>query len=368
MRFPICTAPSSELAAAALPRAVVAPALVRLFLIVVAAGVLVFVSPARPSSATTPTPTEAPTATPPAAGSPLAEIIDFIADMNAGDLPSVYAALSPDVQQQFTLAELTEAIQDITLAAGPLHFTIVSVDSATETGDQAELELTIRVQAGSSLDITLQEVASLVRIDGVWRVADHFLQSAFTAIGLVQPGPLVRTFDAQGCVSGDVLEGVYAPSRLLVLEPCVTVTGVVHGIEYSLDGDITFNLALPADKTYLLNEDNLRDQDGMLHIEIIPGDQQRVATPNEGDRVTVTGPWVNDTIHGHNEIHPAWLIAPKPPLSVGGVSLDPQLPGSSGGKSGLLGVIAGAMAAAVALSGGVWYARRRPAASTPVAR
>jgi hypothetical protein len=50
------------------------------------------------------------------------------------------------------------------------------------------------------------------------------------------------------------------------------------------------------------------------------------------------------------------------PLSVGGISLDPQLPGSSGGNSGLLaGVIAGAMAVAVALSGGVWYSRRRRA-------
>jgi hypothetical protein len=362
MRFPIRTAPSSEQTAAALSRAVVAPILVRLFLIVVAAGILVFVAPARPSSATTPTPTEAaPTATPPAAGSPMAEVLQLLSDLNAGDNAAVYAQLAPEVQQEFSLEELTEALQNVSEGAGPLQISIVSVQSIAENGDLAEIEATLRIQAGTSVDFTLQEVASLERINGVWFVADHFLQSAFTAIGLVHPVTLQRIFDANGClVGGNVLAGVYASSRLHVYDPCVTVTGIVHTIEHALDGDITFDLQIPSDKYYLLNAVNYSDHNGRLHIEIIPGDQQRVATPNEGDRVTVTGPWVNDTIHGHNEIHPAWLIAPKPPLSVGGISLDPQLPGSSGGNSGLLaGVIAGGMAVAVALSGGVWYTRRR---------
>jgi hypothetical protein len=52
------------------------------------------------------------------------------------------------------------------------------------------------------------------------------------------------------------------------------------------------------------------------------------------------------------------------PRPIGGVSLDPRLPGSSRGGAGLLagviaGVIAGAMAGAVALGGVAWYARRR---------
>ena len=46
-------------------------------------------------------------------------------------------------------------------------------------------------------------------------------------------------------------------------------------------------------------------------------------------------------------------------IPVGGMSLDPQLPGSSGGDAGLLaGAIAGAMAVVV-ITGGVWYARGR---------
>jgi hypothetical protein len=48
------------------------------------------------------------------------------------------------------------------------------------------------------------------------------------------------------------------------------------------------------------------------------------------------------------------------PGPIGGVSLDPQLPGSSGGDAGpLAGVVAGAAAVVVMTGGGVWYARRR---------
>ncbi len=300
-----------------------------LFLAGLTTGTLLVVTPALrtsatatptalPATVTTPAPTptaSAPTATPPAAGSPLARITDLVASINSGDLASVYAALSPDVQQQFTLAQLTEAIQNIEQGTGQIHITILTVDSTSLTGDQAEIDLTLRVQAGTSIDVTLRDVTSLVRVNGVWRVADHFLQSAFTAIGLVRPGPLQRTFDAQGCVNGDVLTGVYASSRLHVIQPCVTVSGVVHNVEHSLDGDISFNLALPPDKAFLLNEGNRRDQDGMLEVEIIPGDQQRVLTPTEGEGVTVTGPWVLDTVHGWNEIHPAWTVEGSQPAT-----------------------------------------------------
>ena len=261
-----------------------------------------------PPAATATTSISSSTPTPPPAGSPLARITELVANINSGDLASVYAALAPDVQQQFTLAELTEAIQNIEQGTGPIHIAILSVDSTSETGDQAEIGLSLRVQAGTSVDVTLRDITSLVRVNGAWRVADHFLQSAFTAIGLVRPGPLQRTLDAQGCAGGDVLAGVYAASRLHVIQPCVTATGVVHNVDHSLDGDISFNLALPADKLYLLNDGNLRDQGGMLEVEIVPGDQQRVPTPTEGERVTVTGPWVLDTVHGWNEIHPAWRI------------------------------------------------------------
>jgi hypothetical protein len=44
---------------------------------------------------------------------------------------------------------------------------------------------------------------------------------------------------------------------------------------------------------------------------------------------------------------------------VGGLSLDPQLPGSSGSDAWLAAALAGAMAVVVITGGGVWYARMR---------
>ena len=31
--------------------------------------------------------------------------------------------------------------------------------------------------------------------------------------------------------------------------------------------------------------------------------------PREGARIQVVGPWVEDTQHGWNEIHPAWWVS-----------------------------------------------------------
>jgi hypothetical protein len=53
----------------------------------------------------------------------------------------------------------------------------------------------------------------------------------------------------------------------------------------------------------------------MLEVEIVPGDQQRVQTPTEGEAVAVTGPWVLDTVHGWNEIHPAWTVEGSQPTA-----------------------------------------------------
>jgi hypothetical protein len=55
-------------------------------------------------------------------------------------------------------------------------------------------------------------------------------------------------------------------------------------------------------------------------------------------------------------------VTPTPtptPRPVGGISVDPQLPGSSGSDAWLAEVIAGGMAVVVMTGGGVWYARRR---------
>ena len=108
---------------------------------------------------------------------------------------------------------------------------------------------------------------------------------------------------------GDPLSGVYAPSRLKILDPCLTVEGTVRDdVEKAEDGDITFGLYLNNDDKRLVNEVNQQNSDGALHIEIVPVDQATVSAPQPGQRVRITGPWVTDLVHGHNEIHPAFRI------------------------------------------------------------
>ena len=94
-------------------------------------GTIAFAAPR--ATADTPTPT------PPPAGSPMAEVLQLLSDLNAGDNAAVYAQLAPKVQQEFSLEELTEALQNVSEGAGPLQISIVSVNSIAENGDLAEI-------------------------------------------------------------------------------------------------------------------------------------------------------------------------------------------------------------------------------------
>lgn len=114
------------------------------------------------------------------------------------------------------------------------------------------------------------------------------------------------------CRSGDVLAGVYRPSRLTMLNPCLSVTGQVVELSRSDDGDMTFRLKVDSAFGWVLNNDNRAQIRGYLQVEIIPDDQDTVTTPALAARVTVTGSFVTDTDHGWNEIHPVWFIASAP--------------------------------------------------------
>lgn len=123
------------------------------------------------------------------------------------------------------------------------------------------------------------------------------------------------------CRSGDPLANVRAPSRLKVRSACQTASGVVRLIRKEGDGDILVLLAPDPASARLLNAQNR----GKLWVEIVPADQPgcvagkavrygtctgaHLPAPPVGSRVTVTGPYVVDTAHGHTEIHPAWRIA-----------------------------------------------------------
>ena len=134
------------------------------------------------------------------------------------------------------------------------------------------------------------------------------------ATGIALVGPLITPGSAEaasGCRSGNPLANVWGPQRLKVLSPCKTVSGTIVASDVQ---------AYPG----LLNKTNKATYGGTLILEIVPADQPgcikgrkvkdgictgaHLAKPKIGQHVTVTGPYVWDSFHGWNEIHPVWSI------------------------------------------------------------
>jgi hypothetical protein len=111
------------------------------------------------------------------------------------------------------------------------------------------------------------------------------------------------------CRGGNPLAGVYHPQRLNVKSRCRIAVGTVGKVKFeAYDGDVHIDLRLDPGYEGLLDDGNER-VGGNLIVELIPHDRARVAVPEEGARIQVVGPWVADTQHGWNEIHPAWWVS-----------------------------------------------------------
>jgi hypothetical protein len=111
------------------------------------------------------------------------------------------------------------------------------------------------------------------------------------------------------CRGGGPLAGVYHPQRLIVKSRCRVAIGVVHAVKFEeYDGDVHVDMRPDPGYEKLLSDGNAR-VGGNLVVEIVPQDRSRVAVPQEGARIEVVGPWVDDTQHGWNEIHPAWWVS-----------------------------------------------------------
>jgi hypothetical protein len=111
------------------------------------------------------------------------------------------------------------------------------------------------------------------------------------------------------CRGGSPLAGVYHTERLKVRSRCLVAVGTIEKVKPELyDGDIHIELRLDRGQERLLSSGNAR-VGGTLIVEVIPWDRARVLVPEEGQRVEVVGPWVDDTAHGWFEIHPAWWIS-----------------------------------------------------------
>lgn len=124
-------------------------------------------------------------------------------------------------------------------------------------------------------------------------------------VGIHRGGPPPSPY----CRSGDPLAGVYHPARLVVKSRCRIASGTVEVVRFeAYDGDVHVELRLDRGQERLISRGNAK-VGGNLLVEIVPTDRGRVPVPRVGSRVSVVGPWVDDTTHGWREIHPAWGIS-----------------------------------------------------------
>jgi hypothetical protein len=123
-----------------------------------------------------------------------------------------------------------------------------------------------------------------------------------------------------------VYHGTFATAkdRLKPIDNCKTVTGTLHFVRHEADGDTHLRLRVDAEFKNLLNDKNA-DEQNMLVVESMcdrdPTQKDTVAegvcnnwhqrvynSSMNGQRVSVTGAYVEDEQHGWREIHPVTSI------------------------------------------------------------
>lgn len=151
----------------------------------------------------------------------------------------------------------------------------------------------------------------------------------------IQPGPGVDgSASMTGCGDG-LWQHVYHPSRLIVLQDCVTVTGELvdatqgqahhqpDGVRHEGDGDTHGWLKVDPPFANLINAGNTSDEGGNLVFEIVchyqvtqadaksscVGFADHTTIPPVGAHVAITGTLVREKNHKQwNEIHPVTRI------------------------------------------------------------
>jgi hypothetical protein len=106
------------------------------------------------------------------------------------------------------------------------------------------------------------------------------------------------------------LQGIDAPDRLLVLNPCQTVTGYIDASrlpQYSADdGDIHNQFRLDSQYQNLLT--NQQETPNDLVVEIMPRDAGHLPVLPVGSHLTLWGAYVYDTGHAWTELHPVFGV------------------------------------------------------------
>lgn len=139
-----------------------------------------------------------------------------------------------------------------------------------------------------------------------------------------------------GACDGTLWNHVYHPTRLIVKNACVTVTGTIvdatagrkpDGVRHEADGDTHGWLKVDPQFKDMLNAGNTSAEGGNLVFEIVcrfpvtqkdaksacKGYSDHVQLPPVGSHVSVVGTFVQDTFHAQwNEIHPVTSISIAP--------------------------------------------------------
>jgi hypothetical protein len=158
---------------------------------------------------------------------------------------------------------------------------------------------------------------------------------AAPAAATIQPGPGVPGSESMVGCGDELWQHVYHPSRLLVKQDCVTVTGVVvdatanqshhqaDGVRHEGDGDTHGWLKVDPQFANLINAGNTSEEAGNLVFEIVchykvkqadakpscSGFQDHTVIPPVGSHVAITGTFVQEKNHAKwNEIHPVSSI------------------------------------------------------------
>ncbi len=139
---------------------------------------------------------------------------------------------------------------------------------------------------------------------------------------LPEPEPTTSQ-QASVCANAEPLNHVYNPDRLVVLEPCKTVSGTVMKVIQEQDGDTHVRLNVDPQYSNTINQANINGQHGYLVLEIVcayPVTQtdaidactkytNEIRIPKVGEHIEVTGQFVSDSDHGGwNEIHPVYEL------------------------------------------------------------
>ena len=126
------------------------------------------------------------------------------------------------------------------------------------------------------------------------------------------------------CADPDSISShVYNPSRLTIVQSCITASGTVENVFEEADGDYHVRIALDDRYANLTNSANDQYQYSDLVVEIIcalhisqqdaasacQGYTNTITIPSVNDHITVTGPYVLDTDHNDwTEIHPVYTL------------------------------------------------------------